>query len=56
MDRQKAEEMYLEGSKLAVTDEEVNQLTAKLKQKNLSQTEAMERLQKAERIIARVSQ
>ena len=56
VDRQKAEQMYLEGSKLAVTDEEVNQLTAKLKQKNLSQTEAMERLQKAERVIARVSQ
>ena len=56
MDRQKAEEMYLEGSKLAVTDEEVNQLTAKLKQKNLSQTEAMERLDKAEKVFARLLQ
>jgi len=56
VDRQKAEEMYLEGSKLAVTDEEVNQLTAKLKQKNLSQTEVMERLQKAKKVAARLLQ
>ena len=56
MDRQKAEEMYLEGSKFAVTDDEVHQFTSKLMQKNLSQTEAMERLDKAEKVIARLLQ
>ena len=56
MDRQKAEEMYLEGSKFAVTDDEVHQFTSKLMRKNLSQTEAMERLHKAENVIARLLQ
>ena len=56
MDRQKAEEMYLEGSKLAVTDDEVHQFTSKLMRKNLTQTEAMERLHKAENVIARLLQ
>ena len=56
VDRQKAEEMYLEGSKLAVTDDEVHQFTSKLMRKNLTQTEAMERLHKAENVIARLLQ
>ena len=56
VDRQKAEEMYLEGSKFAVTDDEVHQFTSKLIRKNLSQTEAMERLDKAEKVIARLLQ
>ena len=56
VDRQKAEEMYLEGSKFAVTDDEVHQFTSKLMRKNLSQTEAMERLHKAENVIARLLQ
>ena len=56
MDRQKAEEMYLEGSKFAVTNDEVHNFTSNLMRKNLSQAEAKERLHKAQNVISRLLQ
>ena len=55
MDRTKAEEIFLKGSKDAVTSDEVKELEAKLKKRKLSVAEAEERLKKAKRAVARYS-
>lgn len=51
----KAEEIFLKGSKDAVTSDEVKELEAKLKKRKLSAEEAEERLKKATRAVARYS-
>jgi len=55
VDRTKAEEIFLKGSKDAVTSDEVKELEAKLKKRKLSVAEAEERLKKAKRAVARYS-
>lgn len=55
MDRQRAEEMYLTGSEIAVSSSEVLELTKTLKQKKLSPEQTAERIEKAKRAIARCS-
>lgn len=55
MDRERAEEMYLTGSEIAVSSSEVLELTKTLKQKKLSPEQTAERIEKAKRAIARCS-
>ena len=53
MKRERAEEMYLTGSEIAVSSSEVLELTKTLKQKKLSPEQTAERIEKAKRAIAR---
>lgn len=53
MDRERAEKMFLKGSSYAVSDAEVNELNTKFKQRKLSSEETKERIEKAERAVAR---
>lgn len=56
VDRQTAEQMFRDGSKYAVSKDEVQELTTKLKQRKPSDEEKQERLRKAERAFARFTE
>ncbi|KAJ7385406.1 nucleosome binding [Desmophyllum pertusum] len=53
VDRERAEKMFLKGSSYAVSAAEVKELNTKLKQRKLSSEETKERIEKAERAMAR---
>ena len=55
VDKQKAEKIFMDGSKYAVTSAEVQELTAKFKKRKLSLEEKEERIRIAERAVARHS-